>query len=67
MELLDNTKVDIRTTMNSLKQFLKEDISYDELAYINRMLVGIAHSSAMDTKNSINTIMSAIENLNKSV
>ena len=71
MELLNNTKTDIKTTMSSLKEFLKSDIQADELEYINKLLCGIAESAVMDTKNSINIILFKtnlrIGNLKKSV
>ncbi len=65
MELLENTKIDIESTMKTLKHYLKKDINENQLSCIRNMLVGIANSSAMDTKNSINLIMTAIDNLKK--
>lgn len=65
MELLENTKVDIESTMKTLKHYLKNDINENQLSCIRNMLIGIAHSSAMDTKNSINIILAELENLKK--
>ncbi len=60
MEKLSNTKVAINTTMTSLTQFLKEDITPRELKYIESMLKEIASSAVYDAKNQMNEVINAI-------
>lgn len=63
MEKLANTKWTIECNMASLKNYLKDDLTENELEYIKFMLKQVAIAAVNDTRNIMNEITNGIDDL----